>query len=104
VKKGETTMPIPHALAITLSGEQRTALERLVRAHSTPQSLGFRARIILRAADCDHPTNLSIAFEFACSKNTVTFWRKRFVQQGIDGLKDASRSGRPRIFSPLATP
>ena len=25
-------------------------------------------------------------------------WRKRFCQQGLDGLKDRPRSGRPRIF------
>jgi hypothetical protein len=31
--------------------EQREALERLVRTHSTPQQLALRAHIIVRAAD-----------------------------------------------------
>src|SRR2546421_9321914 len=35
--------------------------QRLARAHSTPQALVRRARIVLRAADEDRPTNLQIA-------------------------------------------
>jgi hypothetical protein len=31
--------------------EQREALERLVRTHSTPQQLSLRAHVIVRAAD-----------------------------------------------------
>jgi hypothetical protein len=97
-------MPTPHALPVVLSDEQEQALRRLIRAHSTPQSLVRRATIVLRAADADQPTNLEIAQEVGCGKDTVAFWRHRFVQAGIPGLQDAPRSGRPPVFSPLATP
>ena len=50
---------------------QRAQLEGLVRAGSTPQALVFRCRLILRAADKDHPTNLQIAAEFHCDRHTV---------------------------------
>jgi transposase len=30
--------------------------------------------------------------------DTVSKWRKRFVAEGLDGLKDRKRSGRPRTF------
>jgi transposase len=30
----------------------------------------------------------------------VSKWRKRFFEEGLDGLKDRQRTGRPRAFSP----
>ena len=97
-------MPTPHATPVSLSDDQRRALLGLVRAHSTPQALALRARIILRAGDPDRPTNLHIAGELACDNDTVGRWRRRFARQGLAGLQDAPRSGRPPVFSPLATP
>jgi transposase len=93
-------MPMPFPRTVTLSDELRLQLESLERANSTPQALAFRARIVLRAAEPDHPYNRDIAREFGCSSNTVSLWRKRFLQQGLFGLQDAPRSGRPRSFSP----
>src|SRR5271157_4288910 len=56
-------MPFPFAETVALTDLQRAQLESLVRAGSTPQALVFRCRLILRAADRDHPTNLQIAAE-----------------------------------------
>ncbi|MDR1313939.1 MAG: helix-turn-helix domain-containing protein [Deltaproteobacteria bacterium] len=33
--------------------------------------------------------------------NTVRKWSKRFLSDGIDGLKDAARSGKPRTYDHL---
>jgi hypothetical protein len=96
-------MPTPHATPIALSPEQRRDLLRLARAHSTPQSLVFRARIILRAGDDDRPTNVRIAAELGCDPDTVACWRRRFAGRGLGGLQDAPRSGRPPVFPPRAT-
>ncbi len=30
----------------------------------------------------------------------VSKWRKRFFEEGLDGLKDRPRTGRPRAFPP----
>jgi len=95
-------MPTPHALPLCLSDEQRRHLLRLVRAHSTPQTLALRARIVLRASDDDQPTNLRIADELDCDNDTVSCWRRRFARGGLAALQDAPRSGRPRAFSPSA--
>src|SRR5437763_522583 len=97
-------MPTPHAPAIALSGPQRQDLLRLARARSTPQALVRRANIVLRAADEDQPTNLQIAQEMGCKNDTVGLWRRRFAKDGLHGLQDAPRSGRPRSFSPPAAP
>lgn len=96
-------MPLPFAAEVSLTEEQREPLERIVRAASTPQSLAFRARIVLRAAKPDQPPNLQIAAEFGCSRHTVAMWRNRFLQRGLSGLQDAPRSGRPPRISPLGT-
>ena len=93
-------MPNPFAPSIVLTPESRVRLQALVRAHSTPQALVFRCRLVLRLADPDQPSNLQAANEVGCSRNTVILWRSRFLQQGLAGLQDAPRSGRPRSFSP----
>ena len=95
-------MPVPRANPISLGEQQREELLRLARAHSTPQALALRARIVLRAADADRPTNLQIAAEMGCDNDTVGTWRRRFAKDGLDGLRDRPRSGRPPVFSPLA--
>ena len=74
-----------------------------MRAGSTPQALVFRCRSILRAADEDQPANLRIAAEFGCDCHTAGVWRNRYLQQGLAGLQDAPRSGRPLSFPPTAS-
>jgi hypothetical protein len=95
-------MPVPMAPRVTLAGDNQAHLEALVRAHSTPQTLAFRCRLILRAAAPDHPSNLQVANELQCNRHTVGRWRSRYLEQGLRGLHDAPRPGRPRRFSPLA--
>jgi transposase len=91
-------MPTPFAPRIILSQNARTDLQALARAHSTPQSLSLRARIVLRAADSDISTNLQIGRDLGCTNHTVGKWRRRFVTLGVSGLQDAARSGRPRTI------
>jgi transposase len=93
----------PFGSLVTLTPEVRRQLEAIERAGSTPQSLAFRCRIVLRAGQSDDPSNRQIANELACDRHTVGQWRKRFVNDGLAGLQDLPRSGRPRSFSPLAT-
>ena len=95
-------MPNPFAPVLSLTDEERKQLESLIRAGSTPQAFAFRARVVLRAADPDCPPNLQIAAELDCNRHTVAVWRDRYFRQGLAGLQDAPRSGRPLRFSPSA--
>ena len=97
-------MPRPFGSVVELQDELRDQLESLARARSTPQALAFRCRIVLSAAGPNYPSNQEIAVELGCNRHTVGQWRERFVAQGLEGLQDAPRSGRPRSFSPLGTP
>ena len=93
-------MPRPFASAVVLTPELGESMAALVRARSTPQALVLRCRLILRAAQPDQPTNQQVADELHCNRHTVGRWRERFVADGLPGLQDAPRSGRPRTFSP----
>ena len=75
----------------------RLALDRLIRGRKTPQKTVVRARIVLMTAD-GVPTN-EIVQTLKTSHPTITRWRQRYAEQGVDGLcKDATRPGRkPRI-------
>ena len=88
------------ARRITLTNEERERLSRIANARLAPQGLAFRARLILRCAEPDRPTNLVVAQELRCDPDTVARWRNRFARRRLDGLRDLPRSGRPRAFSP----
>lgn len=83
---------------IDLSEEDRDCLESLVRRRRAEQRMVLRARIVLAAAGGEQ--NASIASRLAVALNTVIKWRKRFHDEGMDGLGDRKRSGRPRTFPP----
>jgi transposase len=94
-------MPVPFACPLRLTDDERQSLESLARAHSTPQALAFRCRLILRTAESDTPPNLRVAADMHCHRQTVRLWRTRYLEHGLAGLQDAPRPGRPRRFSPL---
>jgi putative transposase len=79
---------------IDLKPEEREELTRLARSRRTPQALALRARIVLKTADGERPS--AIAQELAISQPTVRKWRLRFVEDGIAGLRNEPRPGRPR--------
>jgi putative transposase len=95
-------MPGPKAPLIELSTEEHTALEQLVRRHSTEQQLALRARIVLASAA--GRTNSQIAREEGAHVETVRQWRLRWLSlQAVplgelsaqERLEDLPRSGAP---------
>lgn len=59
-----------------------------------------RARIVLLSGEGLGPT--AVAAEIGCSKQTVITWRERYRTDGLKGLADAPRSGRPVSVDPVA--
>ena len=59
-----------------------------------------RARIVLLCSEGLGPA--AIAQTLGCSKQTVITWRERYRTEGLDGLRDAPRSGRPASVDPEA--
>jgi transposase len=90
-------MPIPTAVAIELSDDERTRLEAWSRRRSTAQALALRSRIVLAAAE--GLANGEIAERERVSRPTVTKWRNRFAERRLEGLLDEPRPGRPRTVT-----
>jgi putative transposase len=82
------------ARAVALSDEQRKQLEFFTASRSLQHAQVERAKIILKAAA--GMQNIQIAEELSTTRETVGKWRKRFVEQGIEGLYDVLRPGRTR--------
>ncbi len=88
------------ASTISLSADEAQELARICNAATSAQAKVFRARIILRCAAPQSPTNWQVAIELACDPDTVSKWRRRFAKHRLDGLQDLPRPGAPRTFSP----
>ena len=79
---------------LVLSEVEREQLVALTLRRKTAQALALRARIVLAcAAGAD---NQDVAARQRVTKQTVSKWRARFVNQRLDGLLDAPRAGAPR--------
>ena len=96
-------MPAHEASALQLSAEHERELTDLVRAHSTPQKLAERARIVLLAA-----AGLGVeetAQQLGIWRKTAGHWRRRWrdaaPSAGVAAhLSDAPRCGAPARFTP----
>jgi transposase len=81
---------------LVVSDEERTELERRVRAYTSSQRMVRRARVVLMAAE--GIPNRRIAPVVEMSENSVGVWRRRFEKDRLKGLEDLKRSGRPRVY------
>jgi transposase len=88
------------AVPVVLDEVVRGRLGKTAASRSGQVRAVLRARIILLAAD--GMVNARIAAACDTSVNTVRKWRGRFAEQGMAGLSDAERSGRPRVYGPQA--
>ena len=86
----------PHE--ISLSDEQRAELEHRAACYTRPHREVLRAKIVLMAAE--GATNTEIGEQLGMTRKSVGRWRKRFCEQGIEGIEDLKRTGRPRRFPP----
>jgi Winged helix-turn helix len=87
------------ATAIELDADVRDELERRAASLTLPFRVVVRAKLVLLAAE--GRANREIAARLDMSADRVAGWRKRFAAEGIDGLEDRARSGRPRRFRNL---
>jgi transposase len=88
------------AVPVRMTIKRHRKLRQIIAAGTSPQRLVLRARIALAAAE--EKENAQIARELGCSAGTVRTWRGRFAAEGIRGLFDKPRSGRPETHGPSA--
>src|SRR5665213_3908034 len=88
------------AAALVLGDGDRARLERMVRSSTVRAGLAQRARIVLLAGD--GVPNAEIARRVGVARQTVIDWRERYRRDGVAGLDDLARSGRPRVIDDAA--
>ena len=81
---------------LVLDREQRDQLESWKRSTSLPHGLVLRASIVLACAQ--GLTNTAVASQLGVTETTVGKWRKRFLDAGVQGLRDNARPGHPRTY------
>jgi transposase len=91
-------VPAARACPVSLTASERRRLKTIARGHKSPARDKPRARIVLDAAQ--HRSNAQIARRRAVRVDTVRKWRGRFAAEGLGGLVDRERSGRPPRFAP----
>lgn len=86
------------AIAVSLTDDERVSLQMWVGAGKTEQRLAMRARVILLSAQGQSLKEISQTVGLSwqnCGK-----WRNRFMRDGLAGLMDRPRKGRPATISP----
>ena len=88
-----------HACLVRLTASERNWLKRIARGQKSPYRDRLRAQIVLDAVRGHN--NARIARARPVNVDTVRKWRGRFAAEGLAGLVDRKRSGRPPRFSPM---
>jgi transposase len=84
-------------IRIVLTEEEKATLTTWIRKGRTEKRYADRARVILRSAQGENRG--IIAESMHITPGIVSKWRKRFIEQGIDGLFDRSRPGKPPRYN-----
>lgn len=91
-------MPRKSPYTLNLTAVQRRELEARARRYTLSYREVIRAKIVLMAAEGFD--NDEIARRLDTRREIVSKWRKRFFEQGLAGLEERPRGGRPPVFSP----
>jgi len=94
-------MPRKSPYPIVLNTEERKTLDAISKKYTSPYNTVMRAKVILFASE-DYD-NKKIGEKLNLPRQIVSKWRKRFFYEGIHGLDDQPRRGRPRDFSPSSS-
>ena len=85
---------MPRASSVlSLSAEDQTQLVQWATAHSTPQQVALRCRLVLAAAS--GTPDLEIASTHGVNRHTAALWRGRVLVEGIGAVWEI-RAGRGR--------
>jgi transposase len=83
---------------IEVTQEERDELLTMSRSHKLEKRYSDRSMIILYSAE--GKTLEQIIELTGKSRPVVNKWRQRFRELGLEGLKDAPRSGKPKTITP----
>src|SRR5216117_238827 len=85
-------------MALTLTTDERTELERRVRSLKIRSEDARRARVILMLADGDSYSTIEATVP--CFRDYINRWRRRFLADRIDGLQPRDKGQPPTVLTP----
>jgi transposase len=85
-------------MALTLTADERTELERRARSRKIRAEDARRARVILMLANGESFT--AIAAALGCYPGYINRWRQRFETERVSGLQAKYRGQPPRVRTP----
>ena len=81
-----------------LTAEEETEVRRRVSSRTLPARVVERARMIWCLHDGERVP--AVARRLGVGTDVVRGWLKRFNAEGLDGLRDRPRAGRPATYGP----
>ncbi len=85
-------------MALTLTTDERTELERRASSRTIRAEDAKRAKVILMLVD---GTSYSmIEATLWCYRDYINRWRRRFVAGRLDGLRSAHKGQKPSVLTP----
>ena len=83
-------------MRLILKDEDRRRLRELVERGDPSVTMVLRAQILLGS---EERSRRDVARELGVSTQTIAKWQRRYEVEGINGLYDRPRSGKPRRFA-----
>jgi hypothetical protein len=83
---------------VSVTAKQREELQGLLRRPSVAAGLARRARAMLLLTDGNSVSATGRILQM--QRRHLYKWADRFQRQGVAGLYDGKRTGRPPVFSP----
>ena len=78
-----------------ITDEQRSELSRWAQSRTLPAGDVFRARLILALAKGESYRQITASLHTTAP--TISRWKQRFEQDGIDGLDPRHKGSQPRV-------
>lgn len=80
---------------LALTDEQRSELRRWAQSRTLPAGDVFRGRLILALAKGESYRQIMASLQTTAP--TISRWKQRFEQDGIDGLDPRHKGSQPRV-------
>ena len=85
-------------MALTLTTDERTELQRRVRSLKIRSEDARRARVILMLAEGESYSTIEAAIP--CYRDYINRWRRRFLASRLEGLRARYCGSTPTVLTP----
>ena len=77
----------------------KKVIESLKRYYKKEKNAKLKERILMMIYIFEDDTLRDVAEKLHCDHKLVLYWKRRYLSEGLDGLKTRPKSGKPRKIS-----